>query len=50
MSWQTVEVGEAQLAATLQSIHHSGGQVTSSRPTTGGYAVTYVTPDRTSVA
>jgi len=44
MTWNTVVVALDRLAALLSTIRSGGGTITSSRPTTGGVAVTWTTP------
>jgi hypothetical protein len=46
MTWNTVVVAIDRLAALLSSIRAGGGTITSSRPTGGGIAVTWVTSTR----
>jgi len=42
MTWHCVTVRYEELRQLLESIRRSGGVITSSRPTTGSYVVTYV--------
>jgi hypothetical protein len=43
MTWHTVTVLAEELRLFVFAIHHSGGTITSSRPSPGGVSVTYVT-------
>jgi hypothetical protein len=42
MTWKTVTVGAVEFPGVIESIRHSGGVITSSRPVFGEYEITYV--------
>jgi len=46
MTWRTVVVAVADLAALTAAIHAHGGTITRSRPTAGGVVVTWAGPHR----
>ena len=46
MTWKTVTISAIELPRVVEEIRHSGGIITSSRPVSGDYYVTYVSSAR----